>query len=308
MKKRQNNSARASALQITLSVALLSVSAILFASSFKAAAPAAPVSQNATAQQDGFFPPLPLGPGTPTPAPTVTPAPVTVNLPNVILNTTDPICTIFPVFVTVSPQSITAAMNYVAFQGDFTFDATVVSFDPGNPVQPAGMTGSTAAPWTVAGNILPGGGPTSRILRVLGFVNNTTTALVGTGNLYQLNMIRVKCNPNTNPPATTPLIWSYPGPDEFEFIDGNGRTPAPTQNNGSATVTGPDNCPVLDHFKAYRTTGTAVDPTDGNNQVQLRDQFDGPTPTPVQYGRYARLLRPSSAEDPQHQCHAGHQP
>ena len=37
MKKRQNNSARASALQITLSVALLSVSAVLFASSFRGA-------------------------------------------------------------------------------------------------------------------------------------------------------------------------------------------------------------------------------------------------------------------------------
>src|SRR5947207_14338876 len=82
MKKRQNNSARASALQITLSVALLSVSAILFASSFRAAstAPGAPqpdvtaitgpASQNAVPQelssapatlpQNGFFPPLPL--------------------------------------------------------------------------------------------------------------------------------------------------------------------------------------------------------------------------------------------------------
>ena len=97
MKKRQNNSARASALQITLSVALMSLSAILFASSFRAAAPAAPdivamigpVSQNAglpelpnlpatvpaPPRQDGFFPPLPLGPGTPTPSPTCVPPP-----------------------------------------------------------------------------------------------------------------------------------------------------------------------------------------------------------------------------------------
>src|SRR6202171_1119707 len=85
MKKRQNNSARASALQITLSVALMAVSAILFASSFRAAAPAAPgrpqpaavaltgpVSQKASPlelasltappQQAGFFPAPPLGP------------------------------------------------------------------------------------------------------------------------------------------------------------------------------------------------------------------------------------------------------
>ena len=82
MKKRQNNSARASALQITLSVALLSVSAILFASSFKAAPPAAagvsagsPIRcsrtlrrcshrflSQGTPKQDGFYPPLPQAP------------------------------------------------------------------------------------------------------------------------------------------------------------------------------------------------------------------------------------------------------
>ena len=92
MKKRQNNSARASALQITLSVALMSVAAILFASSFRAAAPAAPVraksdlvlAMNAPAtqpapQQSGFFPALPDAPGAnvpqgPTPPPIVNPA------------------------------------------------------------------------------------------------------------------------------------------------------------------------------------------------------------------------------------------
>src|SRR5437660_1670166 len=41
MKKQQNNSARASALRVALSVALLSISAVLLASSFKAA-PATP--------------------------------------------------------------------------------------------------------------------------------------------------------------------------------------------------------------------------------------------------------------------------
>jgi len=66
MKTPKNNSSRASALQITLSLALLSASAILFASSFKAAAPAAPqpdlvattspTSENADA---GQFPNVP---------------------------------------------------------------------------------------------------------------------------------------------------------------------------------------------------------------------------------------------------------
>src|ERR1700694_2722652 len=92
MKKRQNNSARASALQITLSIALLAVSAILFASSFRAAAPAAPGRPQpdvvamipnvpATPQQDGFYPPLPL-PAVPNPQPANTPNPlITVSLP-----------------------------------------------------------------------------------------------------------------------------------------------------------------------------------------------------------------------------------
>src|SRR5438067_1913870 len=72
MKKRKNNSARATALQITLSFALLSLVAILFASSFKAAAPAKqdgfypPLPVPASALQGGFYPPLQASP-TPTP-------------------------------------------------------------------------------------------------------------------------------------------------------------------------------------------------------------------------------------------------
>src|SRR6476619_68270 len=50
MKKLQDHSSRASALQVTICLILLSISAILFASSFKAAKPPA---------QDVFYPPLP---------------------------------------------------------------------------------------------------------------------------------------------------------------------------------------------------------------------------------------------------------
>src|SRR4030081_2275126 len=58
MKKHQNNSTRASALQITLSVALLSVSAILFATSFKAAPAVTGMPQSGAIAQDGFYPPF----------------------------------------------------------------------------------------------------------------------------------------------------------------------------------------------------------------------------------------------------------
>src|SRR5436190_2377957 len=60
MKKYQNNSTGASALQLTLSVALLFALAILFASSFKASTPAAlNRPQPTVVAQPGFYPPLP---------------------------------------------------------------------------------------------------------------------------------------------------------------------------------------------------------------------------------------------------------
>lgn len=83
MKNRQLNSLGASALQITLSVALLCIVAILFASNFKAAPTAAQAKSKTTAGENAFYPPLPahnLPPmpdvnphRSPTPPPTCTP-------------------------------------------------------------------------------------------------------------------------------------------------------------------------------------------------------------------------------------------
>src|SRR5450432_4194191 len=118
MKKRQHNSARAAALQITLSVVLLSVSAILFASSFKAALPGSP--QADVVAQPGFFPPLPLGPG---PTPTPSPVPITVSLPIASFDTSVPIATV--IIQPVNTTNIDPSLNYVGFQGDLTFDSAV---------------------------------------------------------------------------------------------------------------------------------------------------------------------------------------
>src|SRR5450432_4561361 len=119
MKKRQNNSARASALQIIIAVALLSVSAILFASSFKAAP---------TASQSGFYPPLPAPvtnqPGGPAPGPDYPagiPNPlITVTVPIATMDTSVPIATniILPVNVSLMNPTTTTGNNYVGFQGD----------------------------------------------------------------------------------------------------------------------------------------------------------------------------------------------
>src|SRR4051812_27699576 len=85
MKKRLNDSTRASALQISISVALLCFAAVLFASSFRAASPAAnEPSQSITASQPGFFPPLPNQ------APDLTHYPKAQNAPDQTVGVTAP--------------------------------------------------------------------------------------------------------------------------------------------------------------------------------------------------------------------------
>ena len=191
--------------------------------------------------------------------PTPTPAPVTVTLPTASLDNSVPIDDVIaqPVVTT----NIAPSFNYVGFQGDFTFDETVVTFDPNAPVQAAGLTGGTGAnSWTVAGNVLTGPGPI-RTLRVLGFVNNGITALNGSGTLYQLNMIRVSSTPG----ASTVLDWA-PFPDDFEFIDGDLNSPSPDQNNGLITITG---------------TGPTATPTPTPTATATATVAPTPTPSPT---------------------------
>src|SRR5436190_2086870 len=162
MKKRQNNSTRASALQITLSVALMAVSAILFASSFRAAPQAAsdsfyPPLPN---QHSQFSPPLPDG---------ITPLPgVTVALPVDTVDAGLPASTVYikPMNTTLIDSTTTGGANLVGFQGDFSFDQTVVTFATPQ-VQRAGLTSDPN--WNVSANILPGGGPI-RTLRISSFM------------------------------------------------------------------------------------------------------------------------------------------
>src|SRR5436190_18419952 len=129
MKKRENNSTSASVLQITLSVALLTLSAILFASSFKAAPPQ---------QQSGFYPALPVTPplqqGDGVPG-------ITVTLPTDSFNTSVPSSTVIiePMTTSLIDPTTTNGSNYVGFQGDFTFDSSVVTFATPQ-VQRAGLT------------------------------------------------------------------------------------------------------------------------------------------------------------------------
>lgn len=115
----------------------------------------------------------------------------------------------------VETSAIDPKNQLVGFQGDFTFDSTVVTFqDP--PVQPAGLTSDN---WNVSANVLPG---TDRIatLRISAF-SNDFKPLSGSGTLFELRMAR-----DGTAGQGTPLIWR-PSPDDFIFIDADLNTQKP---------------------------------------------------------------------------------
>ena len=111
-------------------------------------------------------------------------------------------------------SAIDAKNNLVGFQGDFTFDERVVTFQS-EPVQKAGITGGN---WNVSGNVLPGTGPI-RTLRVSAY-SNDFTPLSGSGTLFEL---RMGPSGSHSAVATHPLIWAAP-PDQFIFIDADLKT------------------------------------------------------------------------------------
>src|ERR1051326_3708457 len=127
MKKRENNSTQGSALQITLSLVLIAVSAILFASIFRAAP---------QATQDGFYPPLPNAnqqsgfyPALPNNAPdgTCPSLPFSVALPVAFIGPSPSGVVLMPVTTTFIDSTIPPGnpSGVVGFQGDFTFDSSV---------------------------------------------------------------------------------------------------------------------------------------------------------------------------------------
>src|SRR5436190_433991 len=160
----------------------------------------------------------------PTPTPTPSPTPpltVTVSLPTAMVTTavtnfTQPVVT----------SAIDASDNLVGFQGDFTFDETVATFQI-TPVSNAGLTGGN---WNVTASVLPGVGPI-RTLRISAF-SLDFTPLSGSGTLFNLNMTRVSSTPG----ASTALTWAAP-PNDFIFIDSNLEPHAPGSTPpGSITI------------------------------------------------------------------------
>ena len=107
----------------------------------------------------------------------------------------------------VKTTTVDSTNKLVGFQGDFTFDERVVTFQR----QPVGKAGITAGNWNVSGNVLPGPGPI-RTLRVSAY-SNDFTPLSGSGALFELRLARVRKSAEG-----TPLLWSAP-PNQFIFID-----------------------------------------------------------------------------------------
>jgi hypothetical protein len=172
--------------------------------------------------------PTPTSTPTPTPTPTASPTPtpipsgIGVSLPIAMI---DPSTTNFTQPVDVS--AVNPADNLIGFQGDFTFDETVVTFQS-PAVSNAGLT---AGNWNVSGNVLPGTGPI-RTLHVSAFSNDGFTPLSGTGILLDLNMTRV----SNALGSSTPLIWAAP-PDNFVLFDSNFLVYLPgAESSGSITI------------------------------------------------------------------------
>jgi hypothetical protein len=151
------------------------------------------------------------------------PGPVaTLSLPNIAVDNS---VTDFIAPVTVS--AIDVKNNLVGFQGDFTFDERVVTFQS-EPVQKAGLTGGD---WNVSGNVLPGAGPI-RTLRISAY-SNDFTPLSGSGTLFELRMTRM-----SKSAQVTQLIWAA-APDHFIFIDADLQTQKPGYAaSGSITPSG----------------------------------------------------------------------
>ncbi len=166
--------------------------------------------------------PTPVPTASPTPTPSATPAVAAVMLPIGTVNTS-----VTNFVQTVTTTNIPASSSFVGFQGDFSFDSAVVSF------QAAGTSGAglTSTNWNVSSNILNIGPGTIKALRVSAF-SNDFTPLSGSGVLFNLNMVRISSSPGAN----TPLIWQA-DPNNFQFISDLLETSNPGSTpNGSITI------------------------------------------------------------------------
>ena len=141
------------------------------------------------------------------------PVQITVSLPTATVNTATSNFTLPVLTSLVDPVD-----RITGFQGDFTFDSSVVTFQS-TPVSPAGITASN---WNVSANVLGTG--TIKKLRITARVSNPNVFifLSGTGTLFNLNMHRQSSVIG----AASDLVWANP-PDNLIFIDDTLASHAP---------------------------------------------------------------------------------
>lgn len=120
-----------------------------------------------------------------------------------------------PQLAAVTASNMDGQNDVVGFQGDFTFDERVVTFQI-PPVQKAGMT---AGNWNVSGNVMPGPGPI-RTVRISGY-STDFVPLAGSGKLFELRVDKVRSGTRGGQ-----LIWAAP-PDNFIFITSDLKTIEP---------------------------------------------------------------------------------
>ena len=120
--------------------------------------------------------PTPTPTGTPTATPIATPGVNKITLPTTNFTTSIPTTANLVIGVTTTqidpfpnpgpnPSPNPNDPGYIAFEGDFTFDSAVITFQ--SPfVQPAGLTNNN---WNVSGNIINTGPGTIKTLRVSAF-------------------------------------------------------------------------------------------------------------------------------------------
>ncbi len=174
--------------------------------------------------------PIPTASPTPTPTPTATPTPTPT--PIVVASINLPVATVTTAVTNftqpVTTSAIAVGNNFVGFQGEFTFDSSVVSFQA-NGTSNAGLTASN---WNVSSNILSTGPGTIKALRISAF-SNDFTPLSGSGTLFNLNLTRISGTPG----AVSPLIWRTDSDNSFQFITADLATSNPANTpSGSITI------------------------------------------------------------------------
>ncbi|HEY0722998.1 MAG TPA: hypothetical protein VGD41_03190, partial [Pyrinomonadaceae bacterium] len=142
-----------------------------------------------------------------------------VSLPNIVVETS-----IADIVAVVETSAINPNDQLVGFQGDFSFDERVVTFQS-EAVRKAGITKGN---WNVSGNVLPGAGPI-RTLRISAY-SIDFTPLSGEGTLFELRMKKV-----SQSSERTQLLWAPP-PNQFIYIDADLRTQMPEYTASGSVV------------------------------------------------------------------------